>query len=225
MHIVLHLYARAHTHTHFFEEGGILSDRYYSFSLVTYNVNESDIQLLLDKAFKWAWILHDKDKADNHLHVLCTFKQNKSFEVVRKMVKGEQNTFVEPLRDKYKAFQYLTHQNEDEEKASYAESEIHCNDISYFQKGLSKAVNNEEFIIDLLDNNMTDYEKGCKYGRDYIRNIGAYKRFASLIRFEKKIKEKINNGELMELPECENKFVLVKTGEVLEIDCNKEFGE
>lgn len=204
-----------------------MADRYYSFSLVTYNTNENDIQPLLDKANKWAWILHDKDKADPHIHILCTFKQNKSFEVVRGMVTGEQNTFVEPLRDKYKAFQYLTHENEDEEKAAYEESEIHCNDTSFFQKGLSKSVDNAEFVLDLLDNTMTMAQKIIKYGRDYARNFRTYEVLAKRLQFEKRIEEQIGRGELVELPEKGNDyFALVKTGEIvqisLDLDCNKD---
>lgn len=215
------------THTHKLKDGIELTERYYSFSLVTYNTKESDIQPLLDKANKWAWILHDKDKADPHIHIICTFKQNKSFEVVRKMVEGEQNTFVEPLRDKYKAFQYLTHENEDEEKAAYEESEVHCNDTSYFQKGLSKSVDNTEFVYDLLDSKMSLAEKIIKYGRDYARNFRTYEVLSKRLKFEKHLEERIERGELIELPEKgEDYFALVKTGEVVQFsfdcECNKD---
>lgn len=197
-----------------------MADRYYSFALVTYNTNESDIQPLIDKAFKYAWILHDKDKTDPHLHILCTFKQNKSFENVRKLVTGEQNTLVQLLRDKYKAFQYLTHENEDEEKASYEESEIHCNDISYFQRGLKQSVDNEEFIIDLLNTDMSYREMGIKYGRDYIRNFGAYRSFAHQIRVQERIREKFTSGELERLSDYE--LSVSATGEVIaELDLYK----
>ena len=200
-----------------------MTERYYSFSLVTYNTNESDFQPLLDKANKWAWILHYKDKADPHIHILCTFKQNKSFEVVRKMVEGEQNTFVEPLRDKYKAYQYLTHENEDEEKAAYEESEIHCNDTSYFQKGLSKSVDNSEFVFDLLDSRMSLAEKIIKYGRDYARNYRTYEALGKRLKYEKRIEDRLGKGELIDCPEKgENWFVEVETGNVVQLSYDEE---
>ena len=146
-------------------------DRFYSFKLVTYNTNESDIQPLLDKAFKWAWILHDKDKTDPHIHILCTFKQNKSFEQVRKMVEGEQNTFARKMEDKYQDFIYLPHSEDFPDKALYNETDIHCNDIGFFQRGAKKSVDNEEFVTDLLDPNMTYRQKAIKYGRDYILGL------------------------------------------------------
>lgn len=194
-----------------------MADRYYSFSLVTYNTNESDFKPLLDKAHKWAWILHDKDKADPHIHILCTFKQNKSFEVVRNMVEGEQNTFVEPLRDKYKAFQYLTHENEDEEKAAYEESEIHCNDTSFFQKGLSKSVDNTEFVIDLLDGKMSLAEKIIKYGRDYARNFRTYEALARRLRFDKHIEDKLGKGELVEASDRGKDWFIDEQGEYVQV--------
>ncbi len=172
-------------------------ERYYSFFLMTYNTKEEEIQPLLDKAFKWAWIRHDKDNTPEHLHIICTFKQNKSEASVKRLILGEQNTFAEPLKDKYKAFQYLTHENEDETKAAYEESEIHTNDMSYFQKGLNKAVGNEEFITDLLNPEMTDFERGCKYGRDYMKNIKSYQHFVRLVRFERNIQDYIDRGLLI----------------------------
>lgn len=175
--------------------------RYYGFFVMTYNTAESNIQALLDRAYKWAWIKHDKDNTAEHLHIIVTFKQQISEAMIKKLVKGEQNTFCEVLKNKYKAYEYLTHENEDEDKAAYEESEIHCNDTSYFQKGLSSSVNNEEFILDLLNKDMTDYERGCKYGRDYIRNLSAYKRFVAIVRYEKKIEEYVKCGLL--IPEGE----------------------
>ncbi len=171
-------------------------DRFYSFKLVTYNTNESDIQPLLDKAFKWAWILHDKDKTDPHIHILCTFKQNKSFEQVRKMVEGEQNTFARKMEDKYQDFIYLPHSEDFPDKALYNETDIHCNDIGFFQRGAKKSVDNEEFVTDLLDPNMTYRQKAIKYGRDYIRNFRSYENFIKVLRMQENILQKIESGEI-----------------------------
>lgn len=171
-------------------------DRFYSFKVVTYNTEESAFQPLLDKAFKWAWILHDKDKTDPHIHILCTFKQNKSFEQVRNMVEGEQNTFARKMEDKYQDFIYLPHSEDFPDKALYNETDIHSNDMSYFQRGCKKSVDNEEFITDLLDKNMSYRQKAVKYGRDYIRNFRTYEKFIRFLRFEETINQRIENGEL-----------------------------
>ncbi len=159
-------------------------DRFYSFKVVTYNTNESEIQPLLDKAFKYAWILHDKDKTDPHIHILCTFKQNKSFEQVRKMVEGSQNTFAQQMKDKYQDFIYLVHSEDFPDKALYNETDIHSNDMSFFQRGAKKSVDNEEFLLDLLNPHMTYRERAIKYGRDYIRNCNLYTKFAQKVRTE-----------------------------------------
>jgi len=181
-------------------------DRFYSFKVVTYNTKESEIQPLLDKAFKWAWILHDKDKTDPHIHILCTFKQNKSFEQVRKMVEGEQNTFARKMEDKYQDFIYLPHSEDFPDKALYNESDIHSNDMSYFQRGCKKSVDNEEFVDDLLDPNMTYRQKAIKYGRDYMRNFRTYEKFVKFLRYQERILEKISNGELNEETNFYNPF-------------------
>ena len=176
----------AHTHTILNKKGKAM-DRFYSFKVVTYNTNESDFQPLLDKAFKWAWILHDKDKTDKHIHILCTFKQNKSFEQVRKMVEGEQNTFARKMEDKYQDFIYLPHSEDFPDKALYNETDIHSNDMSYFQRGCKKSVDNEEFVLDLLDDKLTYRQKAIKYGRDYIRNYKIYENFARRIKQEENL--------------------------------------
>ena len=171
-------------------------ERFYSFKVVTYNTNESDFKPLLDKAFKWAWILHNKDKTDPHIHILCTFKQNKSFEQVRKMVEGEQNTFARKMEDKYQDFLYLPHSEDFPDKAIYSETDIHSNDMSYFQKGCKKSVDNEEFVIDLLDKNMTYRQKAIKYGRDYIRNFKTYEKFVRVLQMQERLLQRIENGEI-----------------------------
>lgn len=197
-------------------------DRFYSFKVVTYNIDESNFQPLLDKAFKWAWILHDKDKTDPHIHILCTFKQNKSFEQVRKMVEGEQNTFARKMEDKYRDFLYLPHSEDFPDKALYNETDIHCNDLGFFQRGAKKTVDNEEFVTDLLDSNMTYKQRAIKYGRDYIRNFRTYTKFAKMLRMEENFLSKIENGEVVEELNPYNPFEIqiqsevdIETGEII----------
>lgn len=205
-------------------------DRFYSFKVVTYNTDEKAIQPLLDKAFKWAWILHDKDKTDTHIHILCTFKQNKSFEQVRKMVEGEQNTFARKMEDKYQDFIYLPHSEDFPDKALYNETDIHCNDLAFFQRGAKKSVDNEEFVVDLLDKNMTYRQKAIKYGRDYIRNFKTYEKFVKILRYEENLMHRIENGEIGVEINPYNPFEIhpqpeidIETGEI--IDHKKKAGE
>ena len=191
-------------------------DRFYSFKVVTYNTDESSIKPLLDKAFKWAWILHDKDETAPHIHILCTFKQNKSFEQVRKMVEGKQNTFARKMEDKYRDYLYLPHSEEFPEKALYEESDIHCNDTSFFQRGAKKTVDNEEFIMDLLDKNMTLRQMAIKYGRDFMRNLKTYQRFAKLVRIQENLLNGIVAG--VQLEEDTAPYSAFDTVEQVEVD-------
>lgn len=195
-------------------------DRFYSFKVVTYNTEESAFQPLLDKAFKWAWILHDQDKTDPHIHILCTFKQNKGFEQVRKMVEGEQNTFAQQMKDKYQDFLYLVH-SEDYDKAIYNEADIHSNDMSFFQKGCKKSVDNEEFVNDLLDRSMSIEQMGIKYGRDFARNFKNYRYFATCIRMQQSFQKLVERGVMTEIDNCQ--YLNEKTGEVIQLGIDDIF--
>lgn len=151
-----------------------MADRYHRFAVVTYN-GLDDIQNLLNTAFKYAYILHDKDETDPHYHILCSFKGNKSFNAVKKLITGSQNTFVQQLHDLNGAYIYLTHE-ERSDKALYSEDDIVTNDRYYFL-GSAPADDNLEFVHDLLDSDKNLREMAYRWGRDYIRNYHKYQAF------------------------------------------------
>ena len=150
--------------------------RHYSFKIVTYNSLDRVLSFVLTTS-KYAFILHDKDNTDPHYHILATFKQNKSFNSVRSLIGGEQNTFVQPMTDRYNDFLYLTHSNSPD-KFQYSSEDISCNDLKYFSFS-DTTISNEEFLTDISPTSMLSYkELAIKYGRDYIKNYSAYHSFA-----------------------------------------------
>lgn len=173
-----------------------MTDRFYSFRIVTYYTRQENIQPLLDQAFKYAWILHDKDDTDPHIHILCTFKQNKTFTAVKKLCvpmegEKEQNTFAYRLEDKYEDYIYLDHRNQPD-KHRYPEEEIHCNDKKYFLGNIQKSIDNAELISDLLrlvGGEISLREMAIKYGKDFIKNRDTYISFAREVMLEDVVEE------------------------------------
>lgn len=152
------------------------SERFYSWSLITYST-PLEFMKLFDKANHYAYILHDKEKATNHYHILVTFKREISLLNIRKIIDSEQNTLGQPLRDKYSMFLYLTHENlQAEEKAVYEKEAIISNDYKFWQTVQSdKSEENKQFLIDLIK--LDRVNLFIKYGRDYARNRVAYESF------------------------------------------------
>lgn len=161
-----------------------MEKRYYRFFVRTY-ATPLEFQNLLDTSFKYAYIYHDKDNVEPHYHILLSFKQNKSFDAVKKLVDSDQNTFVEPLHDPWSAYCYLTHCDNSgvalPDKYIYSSGDIVSNDTAYWfktQGGLNSiSPSNEEFVYDLLDSDLSMREMAVKYGRDYIKNYRAYEYF------------------------------------------------
>lgn len=155
------------------------TQRYYSFSIVTYHIDIDIIISFISKTFKHAYILHDKDEnKDPHYHIICSFKANLSFERVKSYFPNNQNTFVQPLYDKLKSFRYLTHKD-NSEKYQYSDDLVVCNDLRYYVQNSSseKVLEREEFFNDIADNVLTEKELFLKYGRDYIKNRLSYINF------------------------------------------------
>lgn len=163
------------------------SSRYYSFSIVTYFTDESIISDFCSKCFKYAWILHLDDKKEDgslmvpHCHIICSFKNNLSFNSVRKLFPSGQTVLIEPMRDRFKSFEYLTHKN-DPDKFQYSDSLVHCNDLKYFSalKSVEKNIERLEFFNDLTSGMICERDMFLKYGRDYIKNRQIYHSFARI---------------------------------------------
>lgn len=159
-------------------------DRNYSFNIVTYITDTEVISDFCSRAFKYAYILHDKDlNTPPHYHIVCTFKQNKSFESVRKLFPDNQNTIVKKLIDKYGAFEYLTHKN-DPDKYQYSDDLVVTNDLKYFSRPLSKEFSNEQFLFDICFSTLSQYDLALRYGRDYIIHRAQYLEFKNIIFHE-----------------------------------------
>lgn len=175
-------------------------DRYYSFSCVCYydeSLGRDFLRSFSRYCSKIAYIFHDKDDKTPHWHLLCTFSQNKSIESVKKLLFAKDgndlkiSTLVQPLRDKFSAFRYLTHKD-DPDKYQYPDSEVICNDLKYFT-GSSLRADNEEFLNDITSCYLSYRELAIKYGRDYIRNFKLYSDFASAcLKQESSINSGIN---------------------------------
>lgn len=161
-------------------------DRSYSFNIVTYVTDLTAITDFCSFTFKYAYILHDKDLNQSpHYHIICSFKQNKSFNSVRKLLPDYQNTLVQNLIDKYSAFEYLTHKN-NPDKYQYPDDLVTTNDLKYFSRPLSKEFSNEQFLFDVCFSILTQYDLAIRYGRDYIIHRTQYLDFKKLIIAELK---------------------------------------
>lgn len=157
--------------------------RSYSFCVVSYNTSVSDILELLNRASHYIYILHDHDDTDPHLHICLTTKQPASFNTIRNCVKGDQNVFVEELRDKTAMANYLCHEGS-QDKYVYPRSALQSNDLSFWFKDVE--TKDSDFVTDLLECSLSYREMAIKYGRDYMRNFSAYQNFAYQVRLQEK---------------------------------------
>lgn len=162
---------------------GKQKDRFYKFAIVTYNSIEA-VQEFVKQCDNYFYILHDRDETDDHIHIACTMRQQKSFKWIREAIKGDQNTLVEELIDGKAYYQYVTHINE-EHKAEYSEDEIVTNNRKLYKPETEETNRKEnlEFIEDILGE-MTKKELGIKYGRDYMKNMKAYDSYREAVKHE-----------------------------------------
>lgn len=170
----------------------------YAWGLITYGNEEQIKRLCNEQAANWAYALHDKDVNEDgkpkeaHWHVMLTFEQAKSFNVVCKMTKSyipDQNTMAEPVKDLQGALRYLTHKD-DQGKYQYDEMIVNYSKKAWYEKysqtkqekQASKEEDNEAFLNDLLcpKRDFSVRKMAVKYGRDFIKNCKAYIDFRSM---------------------------------------------
>lgn len=152
------------------------------FSIVTY----TDISVLKkvlesngSKIRAYAYIEHDKDVVDYHIHLMLytydpyTYKGIRNWFRAAQNPEDERNTFVQTIIDRKKLFEYLTHKNEDNEKFKYDVSKIvSCN----VEKLLEEESKDESY--DCLQDFMSGIsyrELARRYGRDFIYHFQNYK--------------------------------------------------
>lgn len=155
-------------------------DRKYRWSIMTY-ASPSEFQPLLNKAEHYLYIYHNRDKNENHYHILLTFKQQISLNNIRSIINSTQNTFGEPLKDNNAMAIYLTHE-EESDKEIYSIEEFVSDNLDFWfttKKKLSKEEENEQFIYDLL--NLSKIDMVIKYGKDFIKNYEKYEYFRHLL--------------------------------------------
>lgn len=158
-----------------------MTNRYYSFRIITY-ATEEEFQNLLKYGTKWEYIYHDKDKKEDgtkkepHWHINIILRQWKTVTGVCNLIKGNQNSLAIPMYDKREAHEYLTHKN-DPDKFQYEENLIKSSQKKLWEDKDSKAGENESFIAILESKTMSLREKAIKLGRDYMKNYYKYESF------------------------------------------------
>ena len=172
--------------------------RFYSFKCISY-ASEDHIKAILSRAdiSHWARIVHNKDISDNgewkekHSHILVVFKANKSIQRVRDIFQDgtDQNTLVKVVEDIVHDFNYLTHRD-DPDKYQYSIEDVKTDNGDYWKKVTNEEqiqrTSNEEFIEDLMSDEMSYKGMAIKYGRDFIKNRKAYMQYRVLLRAEER---------------------------------------
>lgn len=158
-----------------------LTQRAYRWSLVTYASIE-EIQKVCERALHYAYILHDRDDCEPHRHVLLVFRSQRTLSAIRKDIASEQNTNGQKMRDICAAYRYLTHE-EKSDKQLYQDSDIVCDDVSFWQN--LKEDDSEDYDTDhMLDDiicGKSFRELARLYGRDFMKNHRSYTEFAEIV--------------------------------------------
>lgn len=163
------------------------SNRYYTFGIVTYDVN-ADIDGFLENVVHYCYRIHDKEDVAPHYHIFFTVQKNMTCNNVVKSFKmyqsdQSQNTFCRPMRkDEFACYDYLMHVNHPD-KYQYSEDGIICDDVSKWVK-VEKTNDIDSFLDDLLSP-VLDLRYMCRrYGRDFMRNYKNYLEIREVIFHE-----------------------------------------
>ena len=187
--------------------------------IVTYNKPE-EFQNLLNTCKEWAYIYHDRDEGkEPHYHILAVFENARYYTGVKKLIAGEQNSFLEPVKTSIQqCYRYLTHE-EKNDKAIYDESEIVKSE--YFKGSDEKSTKGEEAIqmIDDILNGLSLRELARRYGKDFMKNASSYMNYAQKVARQEhgtifEYEMVIDN---LEWDDCKNN---TETDETLQIQLN-----
>lgn len=163
-------------------------ERFYTHSVVSYAAFD-ELFLLLEACEHYAYIIHDKDATDYHTHLICYFSVPKTISAVRKLVRSDQNTFSQKVRQTDDLLTYLTHENEPD-KHQYSRDQICFDNEEYWMKlsseGLTEKTDNDKFVDDLLADDLDLVFMARKYGRDFMKNHKSYLEFRRLCQLELK---------------------------------------
>lgn len=119
--------------------------KYRNYEIILYPENQEHIDVLykVKKDFKYAYILHNKDRKDDgelkkeHWHVLLFLDNQKTLSAFSKQIGLQDNMqLIQIIKDKKKAIRYLVHVDNDE-KESYDVEDIITNiDIANYFSNL-----------------------------------------------------------------------------------------
>lgn len=157
--------------------------------LRTYEPKEViDLWLRETAPTEWAMVYHDKDTLKDgslkepHWHVIASWKNPASPTRYKYLTKffglTDQQTFIEHATNLRSATEYLWHKNSPD-KYQYRKEDLISFGLDRLleSKKDEKERDNATFIDDL--SNLSRYELGVKYGRDYIKNMRRYEDFVS----------------------------------------------
>lgn len=174
---------------------------------VTYGTEE-DIKELIKYEEKFnldavAYILHDKEEAEKHYHMIWRFKNPRVENCIKedyKYIGVNQNCFPNKCISIYKAYRYLTHEDE-KNKPKYNEDEIKGVNIEYIKQLAQengpkeqKEDNTMQIIDDIIDG-ICKRDMVEKYGRDFVINYGKFEYMAQLISYEQNRETNADNTE------------------------------
>ncbi|AXF52639.1 MAG: replication protein [Inoviridae sp.] len=162
-------------------------------SLTTYSTPQ-EFSPLLSLCSEYSYIYHNKEESEPHYHILCIFKNAKTFTAVRSYIQGSQNTFGEPARDLNALYRYLTHKD-NPDKHQYEDTEIIASNPFYwlqianqesFAKDGEKALN----LLEDINAKKSYRYMVLTYGRDYIKNHVVYEEMAFKLFIQEQDEEK-----------------------------------
>lgn len=176
---------------------------------VTYG-HQCDIEKLIEYERKFnleavAYILHDKETATPHFHMIWRFNNPRIENCIQKDYKTigvNENCFPQRCKSIYKAFRYLTHEDE-KDKPKYNEEEIKGVNVQYIKKLAQDNAPRElkedctMSIIEDIINGVSRREMVKKYGRDFVINFAKYEYMAQLINYEDNKDLDADTGEII----------------------------
>ena len=150
--------------------------RIYKFDVVSY-LNEEQVKRVLKAKLvdirRYAYIIHDKEETDTHIHLLLYTYNAHTFSSIRKWFKHESiNTFCQEIKDDIKAYEYLTHAN-DLDKYQYSESGIRF--YNYDKPENTDYDNNGYEPLELMLKGTPLRLIAKKFGKNFIYHYTSYK--------------------------------------------------
>lgn len=166
--------------------------RFYSWDIITYLSEAQFLCVLKERFSSWAYIYHDKDGNEPHWHIVGSCVNKVSFKRLLKDFDscGKENTRLIPItkEDLRERYEYLDHRDEPS-KYQYDAKDIRHHDQHYWQIVCKDIVSdrtaNDEFLDDLLSEQMSIEQMGRKYGRDFMKNYKSYLDYRYSVLYER----------------------------------------